>query len=87
MLPLGQPRAIAGSAAHAIHALGKLGRLVEVIHPRAVFLAKRDLALVLQLGTDAIAQGGVFGRLAKLRQRGGVFLRDKLLRGGVLQIF
>ena len=60
---------------------------MEVVHPRTVFLAERDLAFVLQLGEDGIAQGGVFGRLAKLRQRGGVFLRDKLLRFGGLEVF
>jgi len=86
-LPLGQPRAIAGGGAHAIHALGVFGRLVEVVHPRAVFLAKGDLAFVLQLGKDGIAQGGVFGRLTEAIERGGVFLRDKLLRGGGGEVF
>ena len=61
--------------------------MMEVVHPRTVFLAKRDLAFVLQLGKDAIAQRSVFRRLAQTRQRISVFLRDKLLRGRRGKVF
>ena len=88
--PFGQAGAVGRCAAHAVHAFGEFGGLVEVVHPRAVFLAERDLPFVLQLGEDfrfgALEFGGMKGSLhflPRFGQQGLRFWRIQLFQGGI----
>ena len=81
--PFRQPGAIAGGATHAVHAFGVRCALVEMVHARAVFLAERNLLLVLQHGGNIVAQGGK-RRHAKIRLGFGIGGGGKLPGGRVV---
>ena len=54
--PLGIARTVGRRGTHAIHALRILRVLMKMVHPRAVFLTKRNLPRILQLCQNAVRQ-------------------------------
>ena len=82
--PIGHPRTVRRGRADAVHAFGKFLALMEMVHAGAVFLTKRNLPLVLQLGENIVPQGGKFGRAGKLRQCFGMRFGGKAAGFGVV---
>ena len=56
-VPIGQTRAEARGAAHAVHAFAVVGTLEMVVHACAVFLAKGNLFVVLDLRQHVVCHG------------------------------
>ena len=86
-LPIGHAGAVRRRRTHAVNAFRILRVLIKMIHAPAVLLAKRNLALVLQLGGDVGRQRGKRLIGAKPRQRFGVRPGSKMRSGGGRQIF
>ena len=84
--PIGQTGAVGGGGTDAVDAFGKFRALVEMVHPRAVFLAKRNLPLVAHGLGDVVAQGAKGVVVGKARQRFGMGGAGEILCGGVGKI-
>ena len=73
-LPIGHTGAVRRGRAHAVHAFRVFGALMKMIHPRAVFLAKRNLPLIAQLRGNIVAQSLIVCRFRKTHLRFGMGL-------------
>ena len=60
---------------------------MEMVHPRAVFLTKRNLPRVLHLRQNPVRQFACFVVVQKTRTRFGMRFSSEILRFGGVEVF
>ena len=85
--PLGITRTVGRRRTHAVHALRIFRVLMEMVHPRAVFLTKRNLPRVLHLRQNPVRQRTRFIVIQKTRTRFGMRFSGEVLRSGGDEVF
>ena len=85
--PLGITRTVGRRRTHAVHALRILRILMEMVHPRAVFLTKRNLTRVLHLRQNPVRQRTRLIVVQKACTRFGMRFSGEILRFGGVEVF